>query len=443
MSESMPAPRARGSAAEDEVAALASELIRIDSSNFGDHSGPGERAAAEYVAGLLAEAGLEPTVLESHHKRASVVARIAGTDPSRPALLIHGHLDVVPADAADWRMHPFSGEITEDCVWGRGAVDMKDMDAIVLAVLRQRLTEGRRPPRDVVVAFLADEEAGGTWGARWLVDKHADLFEGVTEAIGEVGGFSVTIGGKRLYLVQTAEKGMAWMRLSAQGKAGHGSMINSENAVTEVAEAVARIGRYEWPIRETEAAFAFAREACQALGVDFDPKDPAAVLGKLGPIAKMVGATLTNTANPTMLSAGYKVNVVPQVAAAQVDGRFLPGYEEEFLREVDALIGAGVKREDVHHDIAVETSFDGDLVHAMARALAKEDPDGRMVPYCLSGGTDAKSFARLGIRCFGFSPLRLPPDLDFAGMFHGVDERVPVDALRFGVRVLDDFIDLC
>jgi acetylornithine deacetylase/succinyl-diaminopimelate desuccinylase-like protein len=443
MSESMPAPSARGSAAEDEVAALASELIRIDSSNFGDHSGPGERAAAEYVAGLLAEAGLEPTVLESHDKRASVVARIAGTDPSRPALLIHGHLDVVPADAADWRIHPFSGEIAEDCVWGRGAVDMKDMDAIVLAVLRQRLTEGRRPPRDVVVAFLADEEAGGTFGARWLVDNHADLFDGVTEAIGEVGGFSVTIGGKRLYLLQTAEKGMAWMRLSAHGKAGHGSMINSDNAVTEVAEAVARIGRYEWPIRETEAAFAFAREACQALGVDFDPKNPAAVLGKLGPIAKMVGATLTNTANPTMLSAGYKVNVVPQVATAQVDGRFLPGYEEEFLREVDGLIGAGVKREDVHHDIAVETSFDGDLVHAMAQALAKEDPDGRMVPYCLSGGTDAKSFARLGIRCFGFSPLQLPPDLDFAGMFHGVDERVPVDALRFGVRVLDDFIDLC
>jgi acetylornithine deacetylase/succinyl-diaminopimelate desuccinylase-like protein len=275
------------------------------------------------------------------------------------------------------------------------------------------------------------------------VDNHADLFEGVTEAIGEVGGFSVTIGGKRLYLLQTAEKGMAWMRLTAQGTAGHGSMINSDNAVTDVAEAVARIGRYEWPIRETEAAFAFAREASYALGIDFDPKDPAAVLGKLGPIAKMVGATLTNTTNPTMLSAGYKVNVVPQVATAQVDGRFLPGYEDEFFREVDGLIGPGVKREQVHHDIAVETTFDGDLVGAMGRALAAEDPDGRMVPYCLSGGTDAKSFSQLGIRCFGFTPLRLPPDLDFAGMFHGVDERVPVAALQFGVRVLDNFLDLC
>ncbi|HXW88716.1 MAG TPA: M20/M25/M40 family metallo-hydrolase [Streptosporangiaceae bacterium] len=432
-----------GAAAQDEVASLASDLIRIDSSNYGDHSGPGERAAAEHVAALLAEAGVEPKIFESHEKRTSVVARIEGTDPSRPALLIHGHLDVVPADAADWRRHPFGGEIAEDCVWGRGAVDMKDFDAIILAVLRQRLAEGRRPARDVVVAFLADEEAGGTWGARWLVDHHPAEFEGVTEAIGEVGGFSVTLGGKRLYLLQTAEKGMAWMRLTARGTAGHGSMINRDNAVTEVAEAVGRIGRHEWPVEHTEAAFAFARAASSALGVEFDAADPAAVLGKLGPIAKMVGATLTHTANPTMLSAGYKVNVVPQAAAAQVDGRFLPGREEEFFREIDALIGPGVRREAVHHDIALETSFDGDLVAAMSAALRAEDPDGLMVPYCLSGGTDAKSFSRLGIRCFGFTPLRLPPELDFAGMFHGVDERVPVAALQFGVRVLDGFLDLC
>jgi acetylornithine deacetylase/succinyl-diaminopimelate desuccinylase-like protein len=443
MTESPASPSPRGTAAQDEVAALASDLIRIDTTNPGDHSGPGERTAAEHVAALLADAGVEARIYESHDKRASVVARIEGADRERPGLLIHGHLDVVPADAADWRVHPFSGEIEDDCVWGRGAVDMKDMDAIVLAVLRQRLAEGRRPARDVVVAFVADEEAGGTWGARWLVDNHPAEFDGVTEAIGEVGGFSVTLGGKRLYLLQTAEKGMAWMRLSARGTAGHGSMINKNNAVTEIAEAVGRIGRHEWPVRRTEAAFAFAKAACEAVGVEFDHADPAAVLGKLGPIAKMVGATLVHTANPTMLSAGYKVNVVPQVAAAQVDGRFLPGLEDEFFGEIDALIGPAVSREDVHHDIALETSFDGDLVAAMAGALLSEDPDGRMVPYCLSGGTDAKSFSRLGIRCFGFTPLRLQPELDFAGMFHGVDERVPVSALRFGVRVLDNFLDLC
>jgi acetylornithine deacetylase/succinyl-diaminopimelate desuccinylase-like protein len=432
-----------GPTAQDEVAAIASDLIRIDTTNPGDHSGPGERAAAEHVAGLLAEVGLEPVVLESHPKRTSLVTRIEGQDRARPALLIHGHLDVVPADPDDWRVHPFSGDTEDGCVWGRGAVDMKDMDAMMLAVIRQRLREGRRPPRDVVLAFIADEEAGGTWGARWLVDNHPELFEGVTEAIGEVGGFSVTIGGRRLYLIQTAEKGLAWMRLTAHGIAGHGSMLQPDNAVTELAEAVARIGRHEWPVRLAPAVRAFLDEAAAALGIDARQNEYRDLITKLGPISRIVGATLTNTANPTMLSAGYKVNVVPQVASAQVDGRFLPGYEEEFLAEVDGLLGPGLRREFVQHDIALETTLDGELAGAMAAALLDEDPEGRIVPYCMSGGTDAKSFSRLGIRCFGFSPLRLPADLDFAGMFHGVDERVPVDALRFGVRVLDRFLDLC
>jgi acetylornithine deacetylase/succinyl-diaminopimelate desuccinylase-like protein len=433
----------RGTAAQDEVAALASDLIRIDTTNLGDHLGPGERAAAEHVAALLAEAGLEPTVLESHPGRASVVARIEGKDSSRPALLIHGHLDVVPADPGDWRVPPFSGEIQDDCVWGRGAVDMKDMDAMMLAVVRQRQAEGRRPPRDVVLAFLADEEAGSSYGARWLVDNHPELFDGVTEAIGEVGGFSATIGGRRLYLIQTAEKGMAWMRLTARGTAGHGSMLQPDNAVTELAEAVARLGRYEWPTRLTPAVQTFLQEACRALGIEFIPSDSSEVLSKLGPISRMIGATLTNTVNPTMLSAGNKVNVVPQVATAHADGRFLPGHEEEFLAELDGVLGPAVGREFVHHEIAVETTFDGDLCAAMTDALLAEDPEARLVPYCLSGGTDAKSFSRLGIRCFGFTPLRLPADLDFFGMFHGVDERVPVEALQFGVRVLDRFLDHC
>ena len=233
------------------------------------------------------------------------------------------------------------------------------------------------------------------------------------------------------------------MRLTARGTAGHGSMVQPDNAVTTLAEAVARLGRHEWPARETEAAFAFMRAACAALGIEFTPEDLPSVLGKIGPLAKMAGATVANSVNPTVLSAGYKVNVVPQVASAQVDGRFLPGREEEFLAEVDRLLGPGVEREFVHRDIALETSFDGDLVAAMSAALQAEDGDGAVVPYCLSGGTDAKSFSRLGIRCFGFAPLRLPAELDFAGMFHGVDERVPVDALRFGVRVLDGFLDRC
>jgi acetylornithine deacetylase/succinyl-diaminopimelate desuccinylase-like protein len=437
------APGQRARAAQDEVATLASELIRIDTTNPGDNSGPGERVAAEYVATMLADAGLEPQLLESHAKRTSVFARIPGTDSSRPALMIHGHLDVVPADAADWRVNPFSGENDGDCVWGRGAVDMKDMDAMVLAVVKQRLAEGRRPPRDVVLAFLADEEAGGQYGAHWLVKNHPELFEGVTEAIGEVGGFSVTIGGRRMYLLQTAEKGIAWMRLTARGVAGHGSMVQPNNAVTTIAEAVARIGRHQWPARETEACYTFLQEVCATLGVEFTRNDIPGVLAQLGPIARMVGATTVNTVNPTILRAGYKVNVVPQVATAEIDGRFLPGYEDEFFAQLDELLGPDVQREFIHHDSALETSFDGDLVDAMSAAIRTEDPEGLLVPYCLSGGTDAKAFSTLGIRCFGFSPLRLAPELDFAGMFHGVDERVPVDALQFGVRVLDDFLDRC
>ena len=429
--------------AQDEVVDICRDLVRIDTSNPGDHSGPGERRAAEYVAGLLGEAGLDPVVLESHPKRASVIARVSGLDGSRPGLLLHGHLDVVPASAPDWRQDPFSGEIVDGCVWGRGAIDMKDMDAMMLAVVRQRRREGRPPARDIVLAFTADEEAGGTWGARWLVDHHPGLFEGVTEAVGEVGGFSLTLGRQRLYLLETAEKGLAWMRLTARGTAGHGSMIHPDNAVTELAEAIGRLGRHEWPTRLIPSVRAFLEGACEALGIEFMPNDPGQVLTKIGPVSRLIGATLRNTVNPTVLRAGYKVNVVPQTATAEVDGRFLPGHEVEFFAELDRVLGPGVTREVIHSDIALETAPDGALYKAMTSALAAEDPDARVIPYCLSAGTDAKSFSRLGLRCFGFVPLRLPPDLDFSGMFHGIDERVPVDGLRFGVRVLDRFLDRC
>ncbi|TGG82342.1 M20/M25/M40 family metallo-hydrolase [Streptomyces albus] len=435
------AATASAATAESEVVELCRDLIRIDTSNYGNNEGPGERKAAEYVAEKLAEVGLEPQIIESRPGRASTVARIAGEDPSRPALLIHGHTDVVPANADDWRHHPFSGEIADGCVWGRGAVDMKDMDAMTLAVVRDRMRTGRKPPRDIVLAFLADEEAGGVYGARHLVDNHADLFEGVTEAIGEVGGFSFTVNEQlRLYLIETAQKGMHWMKLTVDGTAGHGSMTNNDNAITELCEAVARLGRHKFPVRVTKTVRSFLDELSDALGIELDPEDMEETLARLGGIAKIIGATLQNTAAPTQLGAGYKVNVIPGQATAHVDGRFLPGHEEEFLADLDRLLGPRVKREDVHADKALETTFDGALVEAMQSSLRAEDPIARAVPYMLSGGTDAKSFDDLGIRCFGFAPLKLPPELDFAGMFHGVDERVPVDGLQFGVRVLDRFL---
>ena len=429
---------------QEEVVELCRDLIRIESVNDGTGRGKGEREAAEYAAEKLAEVGLEAHVFESAANRTSVVTRIEGEDSSRPALLVHGHLDVVPAQPKDWTYDPFAGEIADGMLWGRGAVDMLDMDAMTLAVVRDRVRTGRKPARDVVVALVADEEAGGVFGAQWLVENQPQLFEGCTEAISEVGGFSLSVNDDlRLYLVETAQKGMAWMRLTAAGTAGHGSMVNQDNAVTALCEAVARLGRHEFPVHMTTTVRAFLDEVGGAFGLELDADDLEGTLATLGPLARIVGATLRNTAAPTMLDAGYKHNVVPGTAHAMVDGRYLPGFADEYERELDAVLGSGITREYVHYDIALETEFEGALVEAMQRSLAAHDPGARAVPYMLSGGTDAKSFSRLGMRCFGFSPLRLPADLDFSGMFHGVDERVPLDSLRFGVRVLDRFLDEC
>ena len=431
--------------AQDEVVTICRDLLRLDTTNTGDNdTSAGERVAAEYVAAKLAEVGLEPVLRESAPGRTSVVARFPGADPGRGALLIHGHLDVVPADPDEWSVDPFSGELRDGYLWGRGAVDMKDFDAMVLAVVRAWRRQGRVPPRDLVLAFLADEEAGGQFGAHHLVDRHAELFEGCTEAIGEVGGFSFTVGPDlRLYLVETAEKGLDWLRLHARGRPGHGSMINDDNAVTALAEAVGRLGRHRFPVVVTDTVRAFLAAISTALGIDLDPDDPEAAVAKLGPIAPIIGSTIRNTANPTRLQAGYKENVIPSRASATIDCRTLPGQAEAFTAQLREVVGPDIEIEFLQRQPGLETTFDGALVDAMAASLVAEDPAARAVPYMLSGGTDAKAFSRLGIRCFGFAPLRLPPDLNFAALFHGIDERVPVDGLRFGVRVLDQLLARC
>ncbi len=429
--------------AHDEVVSIASDLIRIDTSNYGDDSGPGERAAAEYVAASLAEVGITSEVVESQHGRANVLATWGGRNSSKPPLLLHGHLDVVPANADDWQVHPFSGEVRDGCVWGRGAVDMKDFDATLLAVVRERARQNRLPDRPIVLAFTADEEAGSTHGAHWLVEHRRELIEQCSEGIGEVGGFSITVEGRRIYLLQTAEKGLAWMRLRAKGRAGHGSMLNDDNAVTELAGAVTRIGAHEWPLALTPSARGFLGGLSDALDLDLDPdaEDLQPVLSKLGAISRMIAASLRNTTNPTRLQAGYKENVIPGEATAVVDGRYVPGGRDEFFDTIDALLGDKVERELIHGDDAVSTSFDGDLVDAMVASLQQEDPGAPVIPYLMSGGTDGKAWGQLGVRCFGFAPLRLPADLDFSAMFHGIDERVPVESLQFGTRVLDGLLD--
>ena len=428
---------------EDEAIRICQDLIRIPSVNFGEGRGD-EEAVAKYIVDSLAEVGIEAKIYESAPKRCNVIARINGSNQDKPGLVVHGHIDVVPANAADWSVDPFAGEIKDGCIWGRGAVDMKNVDAMILAIVRDWAQRGYVPERDIVLAFFADEEAGMTFGSRWMTANHPEVFAGCSEAISEVGGFSVTVAdGKRLYFIEAAQKGIHWMKLTAQGRAGHGSMMNDENALTALTEAVAKIGRYEWPQRYTKTVKDLFKEVARVTGKAYDEKDLRPLLSEIGSTARMIGATLQNTANPTMLEAGYKANVIPGTASAVIDGRFLPGYEAELNDTVRAIIGPDILIETVSHDIALEVDFDAPLVDAMKAAILAHDPEGIPVPYLMSGGTDNKALSEIGIVGFGFSPLRLPADLDFMSLFHGVDERVPIDGLRFGVRVLNDFLESC
>ncbi|GGX90383.1 M20/M25/M40 family metallo-hydrolase [Streptomyces anandii] len=424
----------------DEVVTFTSDLIRIDTTNRGGGDCR-ERPAAEYAAEQLAGAGLEPLLLERTEGRTNVVARIEGSDPSADALLVHGHLDVVPARAGDWSVHPFSGEVRDGVVWGRGAVDMKNMDAMILAVVRAWARQGVRPRRDLVIAFTADEEASAEDGSGFLADEHAELFEGCTEGISESGAFTFHDGaGRQIYPIAAGERGTAWLRLSARGRAGHGSRVNKENAVTRLAAAVARIGAHEWPVRLTPTVRAALTELAALYGVEADLRNVDSLLDKLGPAARLVEATLRNSANPTMFDAGYKINVIPGEAVAHVDGRYLPGGEEEFRATMDKLTGPDVDWEFHHREVALEAPVDSPAFAAMRAAVEAFAPEGHVVPFCMPGGTDAKQFSRLGITGYGFSPLKLPEGFDYHALFHGVDERVPVEALHFGVRVLDRFL---
>ncbi|WP_405905810.1 M20/M25/M40 family metallo-hydrolase [Streptomyces sp. NBC_00828] len=424
----------------DEVVRFTSDLIRIDTTNRGGGDCQ-ERPAAEYAAALLAEAGLEPTLLEHTKGRTNVVARLEGTDPSADALLVHGHLDVVPAQAEDWSVHPFSGEVRDGVVWGRGAIDMKNMDAMILAVVRAWARTGVRPRRDLVIAFTADEEASAVDGSGFLADHHPGLFEGCTEGVSESGAFTFHDGsGRELYPIAAGERGTGWLKLTARGRAGHGSKVNRSNAVTRLAEAVVRIGAHEWPLRLTPTVRAALTELAAVYGVDADFEDVDGLLAKLGPAATLVESTVRNSANPTMLSAGYKINVIPGEAVAHVDGRYLYGHEDEFRATLDRLTGPDVEWEFQHREVALQAPLESATYARMRAAVEEFAPEGHVVPYCMSGGTDAKQFSRLGITGYGFTPLKLPEGLDYQALFHGVDERVPVEALHFGVRVLDRFL---
>jgi acetylornithine deacetylase/succinyl-diaminopimelate desuccinylase-like protein len=434
-----------------DAARFAADLIRIDTTNRGGGDAR-ERPAAEYVAERLAEAGLEPVLLESAPGRANVVLRISGAGAEEAvvedgALLLHGHLDVVPADPAEWTVPPFSGEIRDGVLWGRGAVDMKNADAVLLALACDWARSGRRPRRDVVLAFTADEEDTAEFGARWLVERHPALFEGCTEAVGESGAFTFHAAGQRLYPIASAERGTAWLRLTARGRPGHGSKPNEANAVTRLAAAVARIGAYRWPARLIPTVRAAVEAIAAAAGTRLPEgsldggMSAEELLARLGPAGGLVAGTIRNSANPTMLSAGYKVNVIPGEAVGYVDGRVLPGFEEEFRTVLDELTGQDVSWEYAHEERPLEAPLHAPVMARMAAALLAEDPGSVIVPYCMSGGTDAKHFSRLGMTCYGFTPLVLPEGYDYYAMFHGTDERIPLSALEASVRIMDRFLE--
>ena len=425
------------------VVDVCADLIRIDTQNFGDDPKTmPERPAADYVVEYLKRYGYDPVIIESKPGRANVILRVPGSDPELPALVVHGHLDVVPAIREDWTVDPFAGEVKDGYVWGRGAVDMKNMDAMILVVLADMKIRGWQPERELIVAFFADEEAGGVWGAQWLVDHHPELFEGATEAISEVGGYSVRVGDETVYLIQTGEKGMDWLTLTAHGRPGHGSQVNNENAITKLASAITRIGEWDWPIQLTDTVRTLLLKVSEITGVPFseDPKDLAALVAELGPAAPFVGATLSTQANPTRLGGGYKENVIPGSATGAVDMRPLPGTEDEAHAIIEDLAGEGVDVSSIVRTTGFEVSFETEIVERMSQALLAEDPAAIIVPYLMSGGTDNKPLKSLGINGYGFVPMALPADFNFSAMFHGNDERIPVASLEFGTRALARFL---
>ncbi|NWN87138.1 MAG: M20/M25/M40 family metallo-hydrolase [Micrococcaceae bacterium] len=420
----------------DRVAEITRDLIRIDTTNYGGNDSRGEPEAAAYCARLMDAMDMHPEIVESEPGRTSVVGRMRGWDTQAPALVLHGHIDVVPADASEWSVDPFAADVIDDVIYGRGVADMKGMDAIMLTSLEHLYANGQQPRRDIILAFFGDEEAGGVYGSGWLTANRPDLFSGATEAISEVGGFTATVAGKRAYFLQTAEKGIAWLNLTARGAPGHGSAEHVDNAVTKMADAMSAIGHHEWPLHYTETTRHLMEEVSRLMGVDFDETNPTPQLEAIGSAVTFVASTLRNSSNPTGLTSGYKHNVIPGKAEATVDARPLPGQDQNLLDTISQLAGADVDVEYEHARQAIEAPFTGQLVDAMINAIAQEDPEAVVLPFMMSGGTDNNALSELGIAGYGFIPLQLPADLAFPKLFHGIDERMPIDALDFGVRAL-------
>jgi acetylornithine deacetylase/succinyl-diaminopimelate desuccinylase-like protein len=423
-------------------------LLRFDTTNP-----PGlEEACARHLASVLEGAGLAPQVLVAAPGRANVVCRLKGKG-TRPPLLLGAHLDVVPADPARWSHPPFAAEIHDGYVYGRGAIDMKNMAAMSVSVMCALARSGCTLERDLIFAGVADEEVGCDHGSRFLVEQHPELVR-AEYALGELGGFTLYLNGRTLYPIQVAEKGLCWVRVRMRGKPGHGSIPTPENTTVRLAEAVARVGRTRLPMHGSEAVRRFIHAmaatqptpARQILPLLLKKRVSEVVLDRVMPDrqgANVFNALLRNTANPTVLRAGTKTNVVPGVAEAELDGRIAIGSSvEEFLSELRAVLGPDAEIEVLQSAPPTETTPDTEVFRTLSQVVADHDPGSVAIPYVIPGFTDAKWWSTLGIKCYGFSPVRFDPrhDVKFSELFHGDDERVPVDGYHFGVKMLFDAV---
>jgi len=422
----------------DEAVERLQQLLRIDTTNP-----PGDEAAAiEYLAGVLRDEGFEPVVVEEVPVRPSLVARLTGRGERGP-LLLQGHVDVVPADPAEWSRPPFAGDVADGCVWGRGALDMKGAVIMQLTALVLAKRAGLRMAGDVIFCALPGEETGGFEGADFLVREHPELVRSEV-ALGEVGGYTMFVGGRRFYPIQVAEKVGCRVDITVRGASGHGSQPIRDGAMAKAGEVLARLTRRRLPAHLSPVTERFIRalgEAEPALLGLLDPARIDGVLAELGPQARMYEALLHNTAVPTVIQGGAKSNVIPGAVTITVDGRLLPGQRvEEFLAELRAVVGDNAEIEHRHTPSDTEAPVD-DFFRMLAETIEELDPGATAVPALVSGVTDARHFARLGTPTYGFAPVKLTPDMPFWELFHGADERIPVDGLLFGIQALSRVLE--
>jgi acetylornithine deacetylase/succinyl-diaminopimelate desuccinylase-like protein len=411
---------------------------------FNTTNPPGNEAACiAYARGLLTDAGIESLVIEKVQNRPNLIARLEGAGKA-PPLLLYGHVDVVTTDKQKWDQPPFEGKLLDGYVWGRGALDMKGGVAMMLSAFLRAKAEGLQPPGDILLAIVSDEEAGGDVGAKFLVEEHPELFKDVRYALGEFGGFTLRLGGKRLYPIMIAEKQICWIKATVRGQGGHGSMPVRDGAMARLGRALQQLDENSLPIHVTPPARMMVEAMSSALGgftgaILGQLANPAlanSILKLLGERGKIFAPLLRNTVSPTMLTASDKVNVIPNEVSVGMDGRLLPGYTpEDMLTELRAILDPGVDLEVVRHDPGPAEPNMG-LFDTLSGILREADPEGIPVPLILSGVTDARFFSRLGIQTYGFLPMALPEDFNFTSIIHSANERVPAAAIEFGAQAM-------